>query len=273
MFPKYRSHYAQKKSASEYIGSHLTINKLYELYKEECIEIGVHLTSRWVYTNIFTTEFNLHFKPPQKDTCKTYDIMNIRIEAANENEREALTEQRQAHQIRAESIFDNLRISPKNACIQTKVITFDLEKTLQLPFLRTDEVYYSKQLSPYNLGIHYFPKDQGIMHLWTENEGKRFRRCILMLESCFAKNIDEHVKTIIGFSDACDCLIRNYNVARYMTFSVNTLKKKKTVWWRSDDQGRTIRWFDEEAPRVHPTNSPWFSIYNSVLMVLMMAFL
>ena len=48
-----------------------------------------------------------------------------------------------------------------------------------------------------------------------------------MLESCFAKNIDEHVKTIIGFSDACDCLIRNYNVARYMTFSVNTLKKKQ----------------------------------------------
>ncbi|MCP4266805.1 MAG: hypothetical protein GY777_14750 [Candidatus Brocadiaceae bacterium] len=47
--------------------------------------------------------------------------MKIRIEAANENEREALTEQRQAHQIRAASIFDNLRIPPKNACIQTKV--------------------------------------------------------------------------------------------------------------------------------------------------------
>ena len=183
MFPKYRSHYAQKKSAREYIGSHLTINKMYECYKEECIEIGVQLTLRWVYTNIFTTEFNLHFKPPQKDTCKTYDIIKIRIEAANENEREALTEQRQAHQIRAASIFDNLRISPKNACIQTKVITFDLEKTLQLPFLRTNEVYYSRQLSLYNLGIHYFPKDQGIMHLWTENEGERFRRCILMLES------------------------------------------------------------------------------------------
>ena len=81
---------------------------------------------------------------------------------------------------------------------------FDLEKTLQLPFLRTNEVYYSRQLSLYNLGIHYFPQDQGIMHLLTENEGKRFRRCILMLESFFAKNIDEHVKTIIGFSDACD---------------------------------------------------------------------
>ena len=56
-------------------------------------------------------------------------------------------------------------------------------KTLQLPFLRTNEVYYSKQLSPYNLGIHYFPKDQESMHLWTESEGKMFRRCILMLES------------------------------------------------------------------------------------------
>ena len=43
----------------------------------------------------------------------------------------------------------------------------------------------------------------------------------------FAKNIDEHVTTVIGFSDACDCLIGNYNVARYMTFSVNTLKKNK----------------------------------------------
>ena len=113
--------------------------------------------------------------------------MKIRIEAANENEREALTEQRQAHQIRAASIFDNLRMSSKNTDIQTKVITFDFEKTLQLPFLWTNEVYYSRQLSLYNLGIHNFPKDQGIMHLWTENEGKRFRRCILMLESFFCK--------------------------------------------------------------------------------------
>ena len=82
--------------------------------------MGVH---KYLY---YRVQFTL--KPPQKDTCKTYDIIKIRIEAANENEREALTEQRQAHQIRAASIFDNLRISPKNACIQTKVITFDLER-------------------------------------------------------------------------------------------------------------------------------------------------
>ena len=32
MFPRYRSHYAQKESAREYIDSNLTINKMYELY-------------------------------------------------------------------------------------------------------------------------------------------------------------------------------------------------------------------------------------------------
>ena len=61
-----------------------------------------------------------------------------------------------------------------------------------------------------------------------------------MLESFFfAKNIDEHVTTVIGFSDACDCLIGNYNVARYMTFSVNTLKKtnKKQLY----DDGLMIK--------------------------------
>ena len=40
--------------------------------------------------------------------------------------------------------FDNLRISSKNTDIQTKVITFDFEKTLQLHFLWTNEVYYSR---------------------------------------------------------------------------------------------------------------------------------
>ena len=46
MFARYRSHYAQKESARECIDSNLTINKMYELYKEECIEKRVHLTSR-----------------------------------------------------------------------------------------------------------------------------------------------------------------------------------------------------------------------------------
>ena len=48
---------------------------------------------------------------------------------------------RKKHQQRAATIFNNLKMAKKEANETNKVITFDLEKTLPLPFLSIDEAY------------------------------------------------------------------------------------------------------------------------------------
>ena len=59
---------------------------MYAMYKEECEESGEPFASEWVYRNIFNTQFNISFKPPQKDTCKTCDVLKIQIEACNNDD-------------------------------------------------------------------------------------------------------------------------------------------------------------------------------------------
>ena len=108
---------------------------------------------------------------------------------------------------------------------QTKVITFDPQKTLQLPFLRTNEAYYCRQMNLYNFGVHSYPEDTGVMHLWTENQGMRGSEEISScLDEYFIENIHGHVTKIISYSDACGGQNRNFNVARHMVYTVNTLK-------------------------------------------------
>ena len=231
-FPKYRSHYTQKVSKRYYLDPRLSVSTMYTMYKQECLESGTPYASEWVYREIFNTQFNLSFKTPQKDTCKTCDILKIQLEANVENEEEtvSLQDQLNEHRQRAERIRNNLKESIKMSNKQTKVITFDLQKTLQLPFLRTNEAYYCRQLNLYNFGVHSYPEDTGVMHLWTENQGKRGSEEISScLDEYFKENIDEHVTKIIAYSDACGGQNRNFNVARHMVYTVNTLKNVKEI--------------------------------------------
>ena len=230
-FPRYRSHYTQKESQRHYLDPRLSISTMYAMYKEECEESGEPFASEWVYRNIFNTQFNLSFKPPQKDTCKTCDVLKIQIEACNnDDERANIQKQLKEHQQRASMIRESMNQAIKKSNRNTKVISFDLEKTLQLPFLRTNEVYYCRQLSLYNLGIHYYPEDVGIMHLWTEDEGKRGSEEVSScLGAFFRDNVDEHVTKIIAYSDACGGQNRNFNVARFLMFTVNTFKNVEEI--------------------------------------------
>ena len=165
----------------------------------------------------------MHFKSPQKDTCKTCDVLKIKIEATDEDkdQQKRLQEQLLSHRVRAGNIFDNRKKCIRNADDRTKVITFDLEKTLPLPLLRTNEVYYSRQLCLYNFGIHHYP----------ENEGKRGSEDVAscLLDFFNGQNVHDNVNTIIAFSDACGGKNRNYKVARYLMYAVNTLKNVQTI--------------------------------------------
>ena len=68
---------------------------MYKLYKEECEENHQPFAKEWVYRSILNTAFNISFKTPQKDTCKTGDTLKIKIDAAeDEIKRENLEKQK-----------------------------------------------------------------------------------------------------------------------------------------------------------------------------------
>lgn len=53
------------------------------------------------------------------------------------------------------------------------LISFDLQQQIGLPRLTHSKMYYSRQLSCYNLGIHDERREKGVMCLWSEDFGGR----------------------------------------------------------------------------------------------------
>ncbi|KAJ8911240.1 hypothetical protein NQ315_012227, partial [Exocentrus adspersus] len=62
---------------------------MYELFSEECRENEIpqeEIPKKWLYADIFNTEFNLSFKEPNNDTCDTCDEFIIKLKENLPNE-------------------------------------------------------------------------------------------------------------------------------------------------------------------------------------------
>ncbi|KAF9420130.1 hypothetical protein HW555_003543 [Spodoptera exigua] len=180
-FPKFVSHYGKRRSARKYLRPDLSMNKMYELFKVKCELEGKPILKKSVYVKVFTTEFNLHFYIPKADTCKTCDMLEISIKADEDIETcQAKRAQKDQH-IKLAGDVRNILNDCKGKVKTDEsllVATFDLERTLPLPYLNTSEVYYLRQLQMLNFGIHAYTKEgeKVLMNMWPEHCGARGRK-------------------------------------------------------------------------------------------------
>ena len=54
---------------TQFLGSDLNINKMYDLYVDSCRAKKDHYVKAGVYRNVFCSEFNSSFHQPKKDQC------------------------------------------------------------------------------------------------------------------------------------------------------------------------------------------------------------
>lgn len=158
---------------------------------------------------VFNTKFNLHFKTPRQDTCKSCDDFSLKIHGADdENVKKEFEIQRELHQRKADSARENLQNDSKRVD-EAYILTFDLQKALAYPKLTTSVAYYKINLYLYNLGIHCFNNNTGYMNVWDEIEGGRGSQDIA---SCLVKHLKTHAtleKHVILYSDSCTGQNRN----------------------------------------------------------------
>ena len=228
LFPRYISHYTRGHHTAdqqrEYLGPSLNLSLMYKLYVEKCTQDQKVPVKEWAYRQCFNTEYNLSFKLPHKDTCKTCDIAKVAIEAENDKtKQEKLRKEHELHLRKAELAREKLKSSKDEATEKTEVFTFDLEKTLPTPDISSNEAYYSRQLWTYNLGVHSVKTDSAWMFMWHEGMASRgpdeIGSCLLIFINMKRA---EGVQNFIAFSDSCGGQNRNFKMAMIGSYVVSS---------------------------------------------------
>ncbi|XP_072397900.1 uncharacterized protein [Diabrotica undecimpunctata] len=154
-FPRDESHYSRSKSEKEYLSPDLNVNKLYNSFK---IKHPDSTTTYKFYRKVFMKDFpNLSFRKPRVDTCKTCDLLFLRGKDKDLSiSRKAKNELKLHHRKtdKALNVFQEDSTSSTLPGSDTCTITMDLQKVFSLPKLTHSSMYYSRQLSCYNFGIH-----------------------------------------------------------------------------------------------------------------------
>ncbi|KAL0821958.1 hypothetical protein ABMA28_005346 [Loxostege sticticalis] len=223
--PTYVSHYRREKTeGAKFLRADMTLSKIYELYSDEVKTAGVRKLSAAKVNKLFLTKFNLRTKPLKKDTCNKCDFFESQIHVVSEPNRADIEQKRAAHQEIAKSLQNQLRTDMKLAKDDPTVetLTFDLQKTLPLPRIPTNIVFYKRQLWVYNLGIHNGSKDEAHCNVWVEGEAGRGAQEV---GSCLIKHIterlDSNVKCLILWSDSCGGQNRNIKLILMLKAMLN----------------------------------------------------
>lgn len=213
-FPKYISHYSRAETNSQFLPPEMTLKKMFELYLDG--KERHNTVSFSSYKKIFYRNFNLKFKTLKKDTCNKCDTLNIQKKnSTNDEEKEAIVQEHNLHisiwQEAKMKMKQDMKFAADNRYFEC--LTYDLEKTLPLPRIPTNIVFYKRQLWVYNCGIHSGKHKRGFCYPWVEGTAGRGAQEV---GSCLLKHIKEHVSDgvtdLVLWSDSCGGQNRNIKI-------------------------------------------------------------
>ncbi|XP_045503544.1 uncharacterized protein LOC123700387 [Colias croceus] len=252
--PTYVSHYRRADSNdAKFLTSDMTTAKIYEIYSEEAKTAGKTLLSFAKFRHIFVTKFNLRTKPLKKDTCNKCDFYKSKHKHASEEEKNKLEEDHQNHikkaQLLQQELKNNMKLAKEDPTIET--ITFDLQKTLPLPRISTNIIYYKRQVWVYNLGIHTGSDGQAYCNVWVEGEAGRGSQEV---GSCLIKHITEKlrdgVEHLILWSDSCGGQNRNIKLTLMLKALLNDHPTLKQISHRFLESGHSFLPNDTDFGRI-----------------------
>nr|CAH7737891.1 unnamed protein product [Callosobruchus chinensis] len=239
-FPTYISHYSRAETTAKCLPTELTEAKMYELYH---LEEGNPKVSFSFYKTTFYTHFNLRFKPPSKDTCNKCDQLKAQIESTMDGEgKESIKAVHEEHLLKAKLARSVMKTDLGKAKRHPnfEALTYDMEKVLGLPKLPTNVVYYKRQLSIYNEGIH--PGSTDIPYCFTWKEGVAGRGA-QEVGSCLVKYINLHLKNgvehLVLWSDSCGGQNRNLKIVLMMKTILSSHPTLKTISFKYLESGHS----------------------------------
>lgn len=208
MFPSFESHYSREQTAKKYLASDLSISKMYKLYVEYCQDHSKIPRNEFMYRKIFVEEYNISFKKPYNDTCATCDKYELLLKSVKDvDEKLRIENQKMEHLNLADSACKEKR-RDKLACKTNPnllVVSFDLQKCLPTPYLKSSISFYKRKLWTLNLTIYetHGNTNSAKCYLWNETIAQRGGQEIASCLHTYINNVPPHINEIIMYSDCC----------------------------------------------------------------------
>ena len=211
-FPRDESHYSRAKSEKEYLSPDLNVNKLFTSFKIEHPQCTI--TYKF-YRKVFIKDFpNLSFRRPRVDTCKTCDLLFLRSKDKDLNVSRKSKMELELHHRKTDKALKVIQEDNASSTLpgsDTCTITMDLQKVFSLPKLTHSSMYYSRQLSCYNFGIHVQDTSDGIMCIWHEGQsgrgGNQMASCLL--QALNTGQLSTYKRKLCVWSDNCAGQLKN----------------------------------------------------------------
>lgn len=212
----------------------LNIASLYrDKYLDYFKEKNVSPVSEDKYKQIFNEKYNIGFKLPKSDTCKTCDMIHIKLSnLTTRDERRGillLQKEKELHLRRMHGKLTQFTAEAKTHPDRLHTINIDPQQTLPTPILTCGHAFYLRKLWTYNVGIHDCGKNQGYMFMWDKSTAKRGSEEI---GSCLPKYITcMNIKSerLAIFSDNCGGQNKNYNLVGLYNYLISTKVFKEFV--------------------------------------------
>ncbi|KAL4126409.1 hypothetical protein QTP88_010631 [Uroleucon formosanum] len=211
-FPRDESHYSRAKSEKEYLSPDLNMNRIYLAYKVKNPETTI---SYKFFRSVFLKDFpKLLFKRPRVDTCKTCDALDLKRKDNNVLVASSGKTELELHHRKVDAVTEVIKVDAAKSTLpgsQTCTITMDLQKVYPLPKLSHTSMYYSRQLSCFNFGIHVTDTSNGIMCVWHEGQswrgGNQIASCLM--QAINSGHLSSYKRHLTVWSDNCAGQLKN----------------------------------------------------------------
>ncbi|CAG7818016.1 unnamed protein product [Allacma fusca] len=235
-FPTYISHYCRANGDPErkYLDADMNITKMHKLYCE-MIRAAIGNTTEpeclSTYRQVFL-QTGLKIGLPKTDTCDKCDLLHRRlreISISNHTGIRELEAEIEAHHLKADSAYSNLRIDTQLAKASSDVVTLciDMQQTNMLsPKISASDSYYRTKFSSFNVAISNPATDVSQMFFWHEVDGHRGQIEISSIihkyvTENYARLEPEESRKLNFWSDKCVAQNNNYhNVALFKYFTL-----------------------------------------------------